>query len=54
MYVTLESLLNPLEQGSSDFYDGLNSIITKRNFANLDPYKYLYVYPGPLIIFNNN
>lgn len=35
-------------------YDGLNYKIVERNFANLDPFKYYYTYPGPLIIVNSD
>ncbi|CAD8094793.1 unnamed protein product [Paramecium primaurelia] len=58
MYIQLKKVLNPIEKGESDFfyirtYDGLNLRIIERNFANLDPFKFSYEFPGPLIKVNN-
>lgn len=58
MFIRLKSVLNPIEEGITDFlyvrtYDGLNFKIIERNFANLDPFKYTFKFPGPLIKVNS-
>lgn len=50
---------NPIDAGYSDniyvkTYDGLNTKIIERSFKNLDPFTFLYKYPGPLIHINGD
>lgn len=56
---TIFDILNPLEEISSHTlfvrsYDGFNREIIQRSFENLDPFKFSYEYPGPLIIVNED
>ena len=55
--ILLKNLDNPVDAGKCEnliirSYDGLNKKIVERSFENLDPAKFDYVYPGPLIIVN--
>lgn len=55
----LRNLLNPTDPGLSDSieiktYDGTNKLVIERSFRNLDPFTFVYAYPGPLIKVNND
>jgi hypothetical protein len=55
--ILLKNLDNPVDSGKCEnlnirSYDGLNKKIVERSFENLDPATFDYVYPGPLIIAN--
>ena len=57
IFLELDDILNPIDSGASSninvrTYDGLNKIIIERSFDNLDPFNFVYSYPGPLIIVN--
>ena len=57
--VQIKRIKNPLEEILTDSffvrtYDGLTREIVQRSFENLDPFNLNYVYPGPLIIINDN
>ena len=48
---------NPILSGKIDnifvvVYDGFNNIIIEKSYQNLDPFRFEYVYPGPLITVN--
>ena len=48
-----------MEEVSSDSfyiktYDGFNKKIIARSYANLDPFYFDYVFPGPVITINND
>lgn len=55
--MTVSGILNPTDSGKCDninvrTYDGMNKKIIERSFENLDPFNFIYAYPGPLIIVN--
>ncbi|OMJ89673.1 hypothetical protein SteCoe_8125 [Stentor coeruleus] len=55
----LDSVPNPLHNilaGSINLevYDGFNRKILARSYPNLDPTRFQYEYPGPLILINND
>jgi histone deacetylase 6 len=59
LYVQIQNVSNPDNEGLTDYfyirtYDGLNTMIIERNFANLDPFQFDFYYPGPLIKVNND
>lgn len=56
---TIRNIKNPLEEITTQSffvrtYDGLTREISQRSFENLDPFKLVFSYPGPLIIINEN
>ena len=56
---TIRALTNPVYDGQSDIiyvktYDGVNQRVIQRSYKNLDPFSFYYVYPGPLVIINND
>ena len=57
-FISVQGLPNPLTDVFAGFitvevYDGFNRVILARSFPNLDPNRFQYVYPGPLITINN-
>ena len=49
---------NPLDEVTTDSffvrtYDGFTREIVQRSFENLDPFRFTFTYPGPLIIIND-
>jgi hypothetical protein len=49
---------NPILSGKIDnifvvVYDGFNNVIIEKSYQNLDPFRFEYTYPGPLITVNN-
>jgi len=58
IYLNIYNILNPIDNGTCDninirTYDGMNKKIIERSFENLDPFNFIYSYPGPLIIVND-
>lgn len=59
MYVTLSGVPNPFTEISANnitvlTYDGLNQKILERTYANLNPTRFKYAFPGPVIKVNND
>ena len=57
--VTVEGLPNPLYDILADYItvevaDTFHSLILARSYPNLDPNRFQYTYPGPLLIVNDN
>ena len=55
----VEGILSPLEEVTTNTffvktYDGFKREIIQRSFENLDPFKFTYKFPGPLIIVNED
>ena len=54
----LDNVPNPLTDVFAGFiiveaYDGFNRKVLSRSYPNLDPNRYQFLYPGPLIQINN-
>jgi histone deacetylase 6 len=59
MLVYLDEVTNPLTEVTArsiivETYDGFNKVIADRSYYNLNPTRYTYTYPGPLITVNND
>jgi len=59
MIVYLSNVQNPRAEVTSKStviktYDGLNKAIVDSSYANLNPNRFVYTYPGPLIGVNND
>jgi hypothetical protein len=55
----IKGIASPLDEVLTDnivirTYDGVNKKIIERSFENLDPHYKTFVYPGPLIIINDD
>lgn len=59
LFMTFYYIDNPTLSGSTGdltvmSYDGFNKYIIERSFPNLDPFAFIFSYPGPLIIVNGD
>ena len=57
--ISIENLPYPLREVNAGniiikLYDGLNYKLLARTYANLSPTRFNFVYPGPLIVINND
>lgn len=55
----VDGIDSPIDEVKSDSmfvrsYDGFTREIIQRTFENLDPFKFDFKYPGPLIIVNED
>ena len=59
MMVYLDEVPNPLTEVTAksiivETYDGFNKAIVDRSYTNLNPTRFAFTYPGPLIKINND
>jgi histone deacetylase 6 len=59
MYVALSGVPNPITEMTArsitvSTYDGLNHKILQRTYPNLNPTRFKFTYPGPLIVVNDD
>jgi hypothetical protein len=59
LMVYLDEVPNPLTEITArsiiiETYDGFNKAIVDRSYYNLNPVRFTYTYPGPLIVVNND
>jgi len=59
MMVYLDEVPNPLTEVTAksiivETYDGFNKAIVDRSYTNLNPNRFTFTYPGPLIKINDD
>jgi hypothetical protein len=57
--VYLDEVPNPLTEINArsiivETYDGFNKAVVDRSYSNLNPTRFTYSYPGPLIVINDD